>query len=458
MLRFTLAGLLALICLSIGYELFHTLILLKRKDFRPKKLEISILSRFGVGYLLSIGLFLIFLLSLGYGYYTSNFSIFIIWKSAPTSLSPVNRCLRMFLTSSGAILEWLVIFYGMSFVVLWKAQKNIVKLVNDSVEEDGGLEHQAIYVFLKLKLGILIELGLLFILYLFLHPLQPTDPLLLLLYPQGARISSEFTSILGIIHPFMIFCGYSAASLPFIIELAESGSSVHENIRKGFDRIALRFGQITTFIFGFGIAVGMLWARFTSTWGTFWHWDPIETASLFTWLLAVTYLIEWKSNALTSIFTAIWELDGRKIGRILLSLGLVNSICYLFLLARDGSIISLHAWNSQFQSTIFQFAILLFQISIMVIFFWKHPFPRHPENQSSELLNTRYAGFWFEMELLCFIFGLYLLNQTIFDSVLRNRVFNFGLLGLFITISITFLRNQVLSKQIKNKEKIVPSV
>lgn len=84
------------------------------------------------------------------------------------------------------------------------------------------------------------------------------------------------------IHPPVLFLGYSAMVLPFAFAMAGL-------MRREYDewtRHATPWVIFAWTALGLGIFLGGYWAYETLGWGGYWAWDPVENASLMPWLMA----------------------------------------------------------------------------------------------------------------------------------------------------------------------------
>ncbi|MCK4632680.1 MAG: cytochrome c biogenesis protein CcsA, partial [candidate division Zixibacteria bacterium] len=101
-----------------------------------------------------------------------------------------------------------------------------------------------------------------------------------------------------VIHPPVIFVGYSMAAVPFAIAMtALILNDYSEWIKRTFPWMV-----ITSLMLAAGNILGGYWAYKTLGWGGFWAWDPVENSSLIPWFvsLAVIHglLVERRSGAL----------------------------------------------------------------------------------------------------------------------------------------------------------------
>lgn len=92
-----------------------------------------------------------------------------------------------------------------------------------------------------------------------------------------------------------------------VSRVKNSDSDKHDSHLSFFDDLTYRFILLGFPILAFGIITGAMWAN--HAWGTYWSWDPKETASLMTWLFYAAYLhsrvgmkITGRKSAMLAIF------------------------------------------------------------------------------------------------------------------------------------------------------------
>ncbi len=100
-----------------------------------------------------------------------------------------------------------------------------------------------------------------------------------------------------VIHPQVLFSGFSAMGVPYAYAVAAMMKRDYQNwIRPATPWIV--FGSL---MLGTGIIMGGFWAYETLGWGGYWGWDPVENGSLVPWLFSLasihTILSQRKSGA-----------------------------------------------------------------------------------------------------------------------------------------------------------------
>ena len=135
------------------------------------------------------------------------------------------------------------------------------------------------------------------------------------------------------IHPSTLFIGYAGMTVPFSYALAA--------LLTGDDSPTWveRANGVTAFAWlflGVGIGLGSIWAYVVLGWGGYWGWDPVENASLLSWLCCV---------ALMHSFTVY-----RKHGAFKRWSVVAACLCFMFVIVgtfitRSGIVQSVHAFQ-----------------------------------------------------------------------------------------------------------------
>jgi cytochrome c-type biogenesis protein CcmF len=86
-----------------------------------------------------------------------------------------------------------------------------------------------------------------------------------------------------VIHPPVLFLGFSSALIPFAYAAAGLWTREH----RGWTDQGLPWALFSAGILGLGIMMGAAWAYESLTFGGYWAWDPVENASMVPWLLLV---------------------------------------------------------------------------------------------------------------------------------------------------------------------------
>ena len=109
-----------------------------------------------------------------------------------------------------------------------------------------------------------------------------------------------------VIHPPVLFVGYSSTMILFAFSMAALVSKKYDEWISG----VFPYSLFVSLSLGAGIIMGGYWAYTTLGWGGYWAWDPVENSSLIPWLTSLVLLhgliIQKKHGGLvkTNIFLA----------------------------------------------------------------------------------------------------------------------------------------------------------
>lgn len=116
--------------------------------------------------------------------------------------------------------------------------------------------------------------------------------------PDGMGLNPLLRDPWMVIHPPVIFVGYSMAAVPFAIAMA----ALILNDFSSWLRRAFPWVVITALMLGAGNILGGFWAYKTLGWGGYWGWDPVENSSFVPWVIALALvhglILERRSQAL----------------------------------------------------------------------------------------------------------------------------------------------------------------
>jgi cytochrome c-type biogenesis protein CcmF len=89
------------------------------------------------------------------------------------------------------------------------------------------------------------------------------------------------------IHPPTLFVGYAGLTIPFAYAIA---AIILNDPSKLWVTRSVRFALFSWLFLGIGIGLGSVWAYVVLGWGGYWGWDPVENASLLSWLACVALI------------------------------------------------------------------------------------------------------------------------------------------------------------------------
>ena len=184
-----------------------------------------------------------------------------------------------------------------------------------------------------------------------------------------------------VIHPPVLFLGFSATLIPFAYTIA----ALWKNDYQSWIKPTINWSLFAGGILGLGIMMGGAWAYESLTFGGYWAWDPVENASLVPWLTLVAglhTLVVYKATGRSLIITII-----------------LLTLTYLFIwystfLTRTGVLgeTSVHAFTGEGKSLYWHLlvviAVLILLSKGLIIKRWKNL----PRVKTEEQVNTR--EFW----------------------------------------------------------------
>ncbi len=100
---------------------------------------------------------------------------------------------------------------------------------------------------------------------------------------DGKGLNPSLENLWIVIHPPMLFLGFSLLAVPFAFALA----GLIKRDYQGWVVTSMPWTLGAAMVLGFGVMLGGFWAYETLGWGGFWGWDPVENASLLPWLVTV---------------------------------------------------------------------------------------------------------------------------------------------------------------------------
>jgi cytochrome c-type biogenesis protein CcmF len=104
---------------------------------------------------------------------------------------------------------------------------------------------------------------------------------------EGAGLTPLLRYPSMMIHPPMVYSGYTLFTIPFAFGVGALVSG-----RMGSDWIVAvrRFALAAWLLLGIGIMLGARWSYSELGWGGYWAWDPVENASLLPWLTGTAFI------------------------------------------------------------------------------------------------------------------------------------------------------------------------
>jgi cytochrome c-type biogenesis protein CcmF len=115
------------------------------------------------------------------------------------------------------------------------------------------------------------------------NPFKVADPAPV----QGLGLEPLLQHPSMIIHPPMLYSGYTLFTIPFAFAV---GALITGRVDAAWTRATRRFALVAWLCLGVGILLGARWSWTELGWGGYWAWDPVENAALMPWLTGTALL------------------------------------------------------------------------------------------------------------------------------------------------------------------------
>lgn len=158
-----------------------------------------------------------------------------------------------------------------------------------------------------------------------------------------------------IIHPPMLYLGYTGFTIPFVFAMA---ALIAGKFDEGWIRTTRRWTLTAWLFLGLGLILGGRWAYDVLGWGGYWAWDAVENSSLLPWLTGTAFLHSVMIQEKRQMFKG-WNVGLIIFTYILVILGTLN--------VRSGLVSSVHSFA---QSNIGWFFLGFLGFMILFSLYW----------------------------------------------------------------------------------------
>ncbi|MFN2188650.1 MAG: heme lyase CcmF/NrfE family subunit [Candidatus Promineifilaceae bacterium] len=170
---------------------------------------------------------------------------------------------------------------------------------------------------------------------------------------QGLRALLRHPAM--IIHPPMLYLGYTGFVVPFTFAMA---ALMAGRFNEGWIRTTRRWTLVAWLFLGLGLVLGGRWAYDVLGWGGYWAWDAVENSSLLPWLTGTAFLHSVMIQEKSGMFKR-WNVALIVITYLLVVLGTLN--------VRGGLVSSVHAFA---QSNIGWLLLIFLGFMIFFSIYW----------------------------------------------------------------------------------------
>jgi cytochrome c-type biogenesis protein CcmF len=196
-----------------------------------------------------------------------------------------------------------------------------------------------------------------------------------------------------VIHPPMLYLGYTGFTVPFAFALA---ALLGRYPGEKWIHITRRWTMIAWCFQSIGILLGAHWAYAVLGWGGYWAWDPVENASLLPWITGTAFLHSVMMQEKRGMMK-IWNVWLVFVTFMLCILGT--------LLTRSGVVSSIHAFaQSSIGSWFVGFLIIVFAVCCAA--YWKNRDYLRSDNQLDSLVSRESSFLFNNLVLLAACFAI----------------------------------------------------
>jgi cytochrome c-type biogenesis protein CcmF len=243
----------------------------------------------------------------------SDFSYNIVAGASSTTTPTVYKAAAVWSTQQGSLLLWVFLLSLWSSLALFLTRRRAREIVPYAT---------------AILLGFCTFFTALAI--LFANPFSTTaNP-----PSEGAGLDPLLRHTTMMIHPPMVYSGYTMLTIPFAFALA---ALITGRLNAEWIQLTRRFALAAWLCLGIGVLLGARWSYTELGWGGYWAWDPVENAALMPWLLSTAFLhsimIQEKRGMLK-----VWNVS------LILATGTMAIIGTF--LVRSGILSSIHAFVS----------------------------------------------------------------------------------------------------------------
>ncbi len=271
---------------------------------------------------------------------TNNFHFVIVSSSSASTIPLFYRVAAPWSSQQGSLLLWVTLLSVWSSVVLYLTRRHLREIAPYAT-------------------AVLLGFGAFFdgLAVFYSNPFSqlPADRV----PTQGSGLDPLLMHPTMIIHPPMLYTGYTLMAIPFAFAV---GALISGNHGSEWIRYTRRFALAAWLALGTGIMLGMLWSYTELGWGGYWGWDAVENAALLPWLTMTAFIhsiqIQEKRGMLK-----VWNVS-------LVMLAGVLTIFGTFLV-RSGVLDSIHAFGASTLGVPFIALLCVMCIASIGLILWR---------------------------------------------------------------------------------------
>jgi cytochrome c-type biogenesis protein CcmF len=222
------------------------------------------------------GLIVLAVASLEYLFLTDNFSIAYVVECSSRTQPIYLKIAALWSHQEGSLLFWSLILAIYVFSVLWTYRSKHPEL----------MPYVGV-ILASVQLFFLILNNFIASPFKMIGVAGPGGVISWLTQPDGRGLTPLLQYPEMIIHPPMLYSGYTGFTIPFAFALA---ALIGRYPGEKWIHLTRRWTMIAWCFQSIGVLLGAHWAYAVLGWGGYWSWDPVENASLMPWLMGTAFL------------------------------------------------------------------------------------------------------------------------------------------------------------------------
>ncbi|MBD0281197.1 MAG: heme lyase CcmF/NrfE family subunit [Thermoleophilaceae bacterium] len=196
----------------------------------------------------------------------SDFSFELVATHSSTTTPAFYRATAAWSSQEGSLLLWVMLLSGWSSLILYLTRRRAREIAPYATAVLLGLA--------AFFLGLLVFLE---------TPFARASPV----PAEGAGLNPILRHPAMMIHPPMLYSGYTLFAVPFAFGIA---ALVTRRLGTDWIRTTRPFALAAWLCLGVGVILGARWSYSELGWGGYWAWDGVENAALMPWLTGTAFL------------------------------------------------------------------------------------------------------------------------------------------------------------------------
>jgi cytochrome c-type biogenesis protein CcmF len=246
---------------------------------------------------------------------TNDFTVLYVANNSNSSLPLFYKISAAWSAHEGSLLLWCLMLSGWTTLIAINKQKI-------------GL------IFLNKVIFILSIINAAFLLFI----IASSNPFIRIIEEMvidGNDLNPLLQDFALIIHPPILYMGYTGFVVPFAIAVAVLCTKIKHNIINVWASYIKPWILLPWIFLTIGIILGSWWAYYELGWGGWWAWDPVENVSFMPWLAGIAL-----------IHANIIAIKQKKLYSLCLLLCIINFCLSLIggFLVRSGILSSIHSF------------------------------------------------------------------------------------------------------------------